>query len=159
MCGRSEAINLFSCVGSIIQFKEVTYSVVEDKRYYNITLQKQSNLGTPFNVIVRPIADGSASEWQVNVLLLLYDPYCTVTDTSDFNTEVVVVRFSPGDPDEKVVQIAVIPDTILEMNETYSLRLELSDVANRSGAQIGEKNQTQVTIINDDSKITELIKV
>jgi len=92
-------------------------------------------------------------------MLLLYETYCTVTGTGDFNTEVIVVRFSPKDPDKKVVQIDVIPDTILEVNETYSLRLELSDVANRSGVQIGKRNQAQVTIINDDSKITELIKV
>jgi len=68
-----------------------------------------------------------------------------------------VVRFSPGDPDEKVVQITVISDTVLEVNETYSLRLELSEVANRSGAQIGERSQAQVTIINDDSKRTDKI--
>ena len=61
-----------------------------------------------------------------------------------------MVSFNPGDADEKAVQIAVIPDVIFEVNETYTLRLELSNAA---GAQIGEKNQAQVVIINDDGKI------
>ena len=127
---------------------------MEDSRYYNITLQKQGNPRTAVNVIVHPIANGSACECQDNALLLSGNN-CNVTDKTDFNTEVVVVSFNPGDPDENVVQIAVIPDTIFEVNETYSLRLKLSEAANKSGVQIGERNQAQVTIINDDSKITD----
>ena len=52
----------------VVQFKEAVYSVMEDKRYYTITLTKSGNLGSSVNVVVHPIANGSASECQDSVL-------------------------------------------------------------------------------------------
>lgn len=77
---------------------------------------------------------------------------CTLTIVSfDYNRP-GVVTFSPGDPDEKTIQLEVIDERTLEGNETLLLIFDLGPAAVASGARIGPKNQSRVTIINDDSK-------
>ena len=60
--------------------------------------------------------------------------------------------FSPGDPNEKTVQISVTDDSILEANETYSLQLELTQAAVSAGGILGPRDRAEVIIVNDDSK-------
>lgn len=62
------------------------------------------------------------------------------------------VTFTPGGPMEQTVQLSVDKDQLLELNETYLLRLHLTNASITAGARIGTNNQTRVTIINDDSK-------
>ena len=44
-------------------------------------------------------------------------------------------------------------DTTLETDETLLLTLSLNRAAMESGGQIGARNESRLTIINDDSKI------
>ena len=73
--------------------------------------------------------------------------------SSDFDTRRATVVFSPGDPDEKTVRLAVRNDNTLEANEAYFLQLDLSDAAQSAGARLGSRNRAEVIIINDDGKI------
>ena len=66
------------------------------------------------------------------------------------------VIFTPEGPNEQTVQLSVVEDELLELNETYLLRLDLPEASITAGAQIGRNNQARVTIINDDSKIFNL---
>ena len=59
----------------------------------------------------------------------------------------------PGGPDEITIQLEVQEDTTFERNETLLLTFFLTPAAIGSGARIGVRNESQVTIINDDSKI------
>ena len=59
----------------------------------------------------------------------------------------------PGGPDEITVQLEVREDTVFERNETLLLTFFLAPTAIDNGARIGARNESQVTIINDDSKI------
>ena len=61
--------------------------------------------------------------------------------------------FVPGSPDEITVQLEVVEDTRFENNETILLMFLLSPSATDCGAQIGTRNESRVTIINDDGKI------
>jgi len=63
--------------------------------------------------------------------------------------------FSPGDPNEKTARLSVRNDRILEANETYFLNLGLTTAAVSGGARLGVRDRAGVTIIDDDSKITE----
>lgn len=65
----------------------------------------------------------------------------------------VQVAFKPGGPNEVTVEMAVTSDTAIENNETFTLRLRLSNKAKKSGAQIGQWKQAQVTIVDDDSRL------
>lgn len=60
--------------------------------------------------------------------------------------------FVPGGPDERTVTLQVRDDGTLESNETFRLRFELGPAAIASGGRIGARNQSRVTIINDDSE-------
>ena len=62
------------------------------------------------------------------------------------------VTFISGGPNEVTTQLKVYRDQILEFNKTYSLRLQLSSASAASGIQLGLKNVTQVTVIDDDCK-------
>lgn len=66
------------------------------------------------------------------------------------------MTFTPGGPNEETTQLRVLRDSILELNETYTLALQLTPASVAAGAQLGLKNQAKVTIINDDGKITML---
>ena len=63
------------------------------------------------------------------------------------------ITFTPDGPNERTIQLSVDTDQLLELNETYLLRLNLPTASVNAGAQIGTINQARVTIINDDSKI------
>ena len=63
------------------------------------------------------------------------------------------MTFVPGGPDEITTQLRVQEDSIFENNETFLLTFFLTPTAIDSGARIGARNESQVTIINDDSKI------
>ena len=50
----------------------------------------------------------------------------------------------------------VMEDRILERDETFLLTVSLTPAARNSGAYIGVRNESRVTIINDDSKLSKL---
>ena len=62
------------------------------------------------------------------------------------------VTFISGGSNEVTTQLKVWRDQMLELNETYTLRLQLSSASAASGVHLGLKNVTQVTVINDDCK-------
>ena len=62
------------------------------------------------------------------------------------------VTFTSGGPNEVTTQLKVWRDQILELNKTHTLRLQLSSASAASGIQLGLKNVTQVTVIDDDCK-------
>ena len=68
-------------------------------------------------------------------------------------TSVGSITFTPDGPNERTVQLSVDADQLLELNETYLLRLDLPAASITAGVQIGTIYQARVTIINDDSKI------
>ena len=76
---------------------------------------------------------------------------CT-TAGNDYSLRSELVTFTPGGPDEVMIQLSVLRDTVLEANETYTLLLALTSLSQMAGINIGRKHQAQVTIINDDSK-------
>ena len=47
----------------------------------------------------------------------------------------------------------VMEGRILERDETFLLTLSLTPAARNSGAYIGVRNESRITIINDDSKL------
>ena len=63
------------------------------------------------------------------------------------------MTFTPGGPSEITSQLLVRNDTSLEANETILLALSLNPAAMESGARLGARNQSIVTVINDDGKI------
>ena len=63
------------------------------------------------------------------------------------------MTFVPGGPDEITLQLQVNNDSTFENNETILLTFLLTFAAIDSGARIGARNESRVTIINDDSKI------
>ena len=64
------------------------------------------------------------------------------------------MTFVPGGPDEITISLSVNEDRDFENNETLLLTfLPLAPAAISSGARIGARNESRVTIINDDSKI------
>ena len=63
------------------------------------------------------------------------------------------MTFVSGGPDEITLQLRVNNDSTFENNETILLTFLLTPTAIDSGAQIGIKNESRVTIINDDSKL------
>ena len=81
---------------------------------------------------------------------------CNVAqERSDIVTIRESVTFSPGDPNEKTAAFSVNNDRILEVNETYFLNLRLTQPAVIGGARLGPRDRAEVTIIDDDSKITD----
>ena len=50
-------------------------------------------------------------------------------------------------------------DTTLETDETLLLTLSLNHAAMESGGRIGARNESRLTIINDDSKINPILIV
>ena len=58
-----------------------------------------------------------------------------------------------------MVLLSVRRDTVLEANETYTLLLALTSRSQAADVKIGRRHQAQVTIINDDSKISCYIKL
>ena len=63
------------------------------------------------------------------------------------------MTFFPRGPDEITLQLQVQGDNILENNETILLMILPFPAAIDRGARIGARNESRVTIINDDSKI------
>ena len=63
------------------------------------------------------------------------------------------MTFVPGGPDEITLQLQINKDSRFENNETILLTFLLTPAAIDSGARIGARNESRVTIINDDSKI------
>ena len=64
------------------------------------------------------------------------------------------MTFVPGGPDRIAIPLRVREDSNFENNETFLLTfLPLTPAAIDSGARIGVRNESRVTIINDDSKI------
>ena len=63
------------------------------------------------------------------------------------------ITLVPGGPDEITTQLQVNADRIFENDETLLLSFSLTPAAIDSGARIGARNESRVTIINDDSKI------
>ena len=63
------------------------------------------------------------------------------------------MTFIPGGPDEITLQLRVNNDSTFENNETILLTFLLTPTAIDSGAHIGARNESRVTIINDDSKL------
>ena len=64
------------------------------------------------------------------------------------------MTFVPGGPDRITIPLRVREDTNFENDETLLLTfLALTPAAIDSGARIGARNESRVTIINDDSKI------
>ena len=51
----------------------------------------------------------------------------------------------------------VMEDRILERDETFLLTISLTPAARNSGAYIGVRNESRVTVINDDSKLNHHI--
>lgn len=47
----------------------------------------------------------------------------------------------------------VIEDRILERNETFLLTLSLTPAARDASAYVGVRNESRITVINDDSKL------
>ena len=91
---------------------------------------------------------GGSSRYIINVHLYIV--------RSDYSQVVAgKVTFTPGGPNEQTVPLSVDEDQFLELNETYLLRLHLPDTSINAGAKIGTIDKAQVTIINDDSKISE----
>lgn len=83
---------------------------------------------------------------------------CTYTllVPSDYNRGALGrVTFTPGGPDEMTIQLRVLPDGNLEFNETFMLGLQLIGGVM---TQVGPRNRAEVTIINDDCKITLFMK-
>ena len=74
------------------------------------------------------------------------------TVSSDYN-QTGQITIIPGGPDEITTQMEVIEDRILEANETFLLTLSLTPAARDTGAYVGVRNESQITIINDDSKL------
>ena len=62
------------------------------------------------------------------------------------------ITFTPGGPDEITTQLQVEDDSTLEANETLLLTLSLTPAAVERGVRIGTRNESRVTIINDDGK-------
>lgn len=62
------------------------------------------------------------------------------------------VTFTPGSPDEITAEMQVQDDSTLEANETLLLTLSLTPTARERGGRIGARDQSRVTIIDDDSK-------
>ena len=81
---------------------------------------------------------------------------CIIVRSDYSQASVGNVIFAPGGPNEQTVQLSVVEDELLELNETYLLRLDLPEASIVAGAQIGKNNQARVIIINDDSKIVIL---
>lgn len=65
------------------------------------------------------------------------------------------MTFSPGGPNEITQTFSVTNDNVLEVNETYFLSLRLTQPAVIGGARLGARDRAEVTIIDDDSKITD----
>ena len=63
------------------------------------------------------------------------------------------MTFVLGGPDEITLQLQVNNDSTFENNETILLTFLLTPESIDSGARIGARNESRVTIINDDSKI------
>ena len=79
--------------------------------------------------------------------------YCVqIVVPSDYTLGGQVI-FTPGGPDELTAQLQVQDDTTLEADETLLLTLSLNRAAMESGGRIGARNESRLTIINDDSKI------
>lgn len=79
--------------------------------------------------------------------------YIYTLDPSDFNRAASgQVTFIPNGPNEITIQLRVREDRILELNETFTLRLALPPASITAGGQLGFKNAAEVTIINDDCK-------
>ena len=63
------------------------------------------------------------------------------------------VIFEAGTTSERKAEITVVPDTVLEPNETYTLILFIrSATLNRLNLML-MNNRALVTIVNDDSKL------
>ena len=78
---------------------------------------------------------------------------------SDYNQQAAgQITFTPGGPDEMTIRLRVRPDQVLELNETFTLRLSLPPSSITAGGQLGLRDAAEVTIINDDCK-TLFIKV
>ena len=62
------------------------------------------------------------------------------------------VTFTSGGPNETTTQLHVQDDSTLEANETLLLTISLTPTARERGGRIGARDQSRVTIIDDDSK-------
>ena len=78
--------------------------------------------------------------------------YTLTIVVSDFE-QAGQITLVPGGPDEITTQLQVEADRTFENDETFLLSFSLAPAAVDSGARIGARNESRVTIINDDSKI------
>ena len=74
---------------------------------------------------------------------------------SDYGRDVAgTVTFIPGGPTEVTTQLRILNDDRLEFDETFPIILQLTPAAITAGGQLGLRREAEVTIINDDSKIS-----
>ena len=78
--------------------------------------------------------------------------YFYLAGTDYVSTQEMVI-FEAGTTSEKKAEITVVPDTVLELNETYILLLFIrSGTLNQLNLVLMD-NTALVTIVNDDSKL------
>ena len=64
------------------------------------------------------------------------------------------VTFSPGDSDEKAVELTVHNDDRLEGNETFLIDLRLPRSSAWAGGQLGTRSSAVGIIVDDDSELS-----
>ena len=76
----------------------------------------------------------------------------------DYDQGAQQIILTPGGPDEISIQLRIRADAVFERNETLLLIfLPLTVAAIEFGVRIGIRNESRLTIINDDSKINYFI--
>lgn len=89
-------------------------------------------------------------------LFFLFSSYETINGTamsgSDYDAKKDVLVFKPGET-LKHIDITIIDDNEWEENEVFFLKLCRFDYKDNT-VEIGEQSITEVTIINDDGKLS-----
>ena len=76
----------------------------------------------------------------------------------DYDQGAQQIILTPGGPDEISIQLRIRADAVFERNKTLLLIfLPLTVAAIEFGVHIGIRNESRLTIINDDSKIKYFI--
>jgi photosystem II stability/assembly factor-like uncharacterized protein len=121
-----------------VQFSSASYSVSEDSPRVDITLTRSGDTTSSASVILA--TNDGAGLTNCNVTNGIASPRC------DYENTIVTATWAAGDATAKSFSIAVVDDSYVEGNETFTISLN-----SPSGATLGAQSTATVTITDNDS--------